>query len=164
MMKPSWKPSLILLPCILFTGCAQKYQQLGTAPNLSKTDQIQLSAVLDNPNGYHEKTIRLAGTIDDVCARRGCWVTMSDQDRTLRVKFTCPIEGRFVPEGAKGHQAIVEGKFEYKEIPEEEARHYLEDRGASAEEIAAIVGPQMEFYMFSEGILIQGGEDIESEG
>jgi hypothetical protein len=140
---------------VLAGGCAPKYKLYGEPLTLDESQTVAVEKVLAEPASYDGKTMRLAGKIHDVCARKGCWITMTDGSETLRIKFNCPIKGRLVPLEAKGHPAVVEGAVKLGEISEEVARHYKEDAGAPAEEIEKIKGPQKALQMQSKGALIR---------
>jgi len=141
---------------IVTSGCGPHYTQLGQDLQLPAAQTVAVKDVLADPATYDGKTIRLAGKVHEVCQHKGCWVTLTeDGQKTVRVQFACPAEGRFVPADAAGRQAIVEGQIEVIEISEETARHYKEEAGGSAEEIAAIKGPQRTVRMHSAGLLLE---------
>jgi len=133
------------------------YVHIGDPLTLGEQAPVPVSAVLANPAGFAGKPIRIAGTVDKVCEKKGCWITMTDPaaKKELFVKFTCSDEGgRIVPMEAKGRPAIVEGTVTVREISEGEARHYAEDEGASKEAIAKIVGPQKQITVKSPAVQI----------
>jgi hypothetical protein len=103
--------------------------------------------VLAEPAAFAGRDVQLRGTISEVCAKKGCWLRIADPsggEETVFVKFTCPIEAdaRLIPENAAGKPVVVQGQVVVEEMSQEQARHYAEDAGKSAEEVAAIVGPQ----------------------
>lgn len=133
------------------------YVNIGEPLTLGNATPVPVSAVLANPSEFAGKPIRIVGTVDSVCEKKGCWITMAGtgQKEELFVKFTCSAEGgRIVPMEAKGRQAIVEGTVTVKEISEADARHYAEDEGASKEAIAKIVGPQKQISVSSPAVQI----------
>lgn len=144
----------LLVSIALVSGCGNKYHQFGDPLTMSPSETVAVEKLLAAPQDYDGKTVRLTGMVSNVCARKGCWLTMTDGNETLRVSFTCPSEGRIIPMEAKGRQAVVEGPVALVEISEEMARHYEEESGASPEEIAAIQGPQKVLAMNSNGALV----------
>ncbi|MEM8875510.1 MAG: DUF4920 domain-containing protein [Planctomycetota bacterium] len=122
----------------------------------NKMAPLPLSEVLADPEKFADRQIWIEGTIEDVCAKAGCWMQITGEgtDKALFIKFTCPIEGRLIPMEAIGRRAQVAGEVVIKEIDEATARHYAEDAGASAEEIEAIKGPQTQITMDSPFALI----------
>lgn len=134
-------------PCNKATQAS--FKDFGEPMKLADNDTVCIKKVLAEPENFDGKFIRVAGKVESVCAKRGCWMRLTDDQGkdTLFVKFTCPVEGHLVPMEAVGHTAWVEGTFKVMEIPQDEARHYQEDAGASPEEIAKIVGPQKSLRM-----------------
>jgi len=98
--------------------------------------------------------VKLTGEIHEVCQAKGCWMTLqkSGMDETVFIKFK--DYGFFVPKDADGKEAIVRGKLYASVTSVEELKHYAEDKGASAEELAAITEPQREIKMMADGVII----------
>jgi len=58
----------------------------GERPTLSDTTLV--SAILTDPEAYLDQRVLVAGTVVEVCEKRGCWLQLAgDQEfQTLRVK------------------------------------------------------------------------------
>lgn len=129
-------------------GCATtrspaQYTSFGNAPSAAELPTVDAKMLLTQPDAYDGKTLRVSGTVAEVCSAKGCWLSLGGpQDQGLFVKFTCPIEGRLIPAEAVGKPAIVEGTVTVENMSEEQARHYAKDGGATEADIAKIVGPQ----------------------
>jgi len=117
---------------------------------------ISVQQLLANVDQYTGKPVRVVGTVDKVCERKGCWLQMADGGKSLFVKFTCPIEGRLIPMDAVGKQAVAQGELAIKEVSEADARHIAEEAGKSPEEVAQIVGPQKQITLKSPGAIVYG--------
>lgn len=137
---------------------ADKYTDFGKPLKLKDSDAQCIKKVLADPKAHDGKFFRVTGKVDSVCAKRGCWLRLGDGEskETLFVKFICPVKGRLIPMDAVGKVALIEGTLNVVEISEEEARHYKEDAGASKEEIAKIVGPQLSVQMNAPAARIAG--------
>ena len=134
------------------------WAKYGQKVELAADKTVCAKEILGNPDKFAGKKVRVCGTIESVCARKGCWIRLagaSDAD-SLFVKFTCPVDGRLVPMEAVGKMAIVEGKLQVKQISESDARHYKEESGASKAEIAQIVGPQKQISLRAPAAMVQG--------
>ena len=90
-------------------------------------------AILDTPDTFIGKTVRIEGMIIEVCAKRGCWVYIAGdrQGEKIQVKVT---DGEIVfPMSASGRMAVVEGVVEELKLSKEEmiqyVRHLAEERG-----------------------------------
>lgn len=96
----------ILLSVSLFADDVKKYGEEITA-----TEKVKISEVLENPTAYEGKKVLVEGTILNVCEKRGCWIELaSDKEfESIRVKVQ---DGVIVfPMEAKGKTALVEGEF-----------------------------------------------------
>lgn len=94
------------------------------------------------------------GEITATCAKKGCWMTMKNQEDEIRVKFK--DYGFFVPtEGQEGKTAIMQGIAYLDTISVELRRHYAEDAGKSQEEINAITEPEYDVSFLANGIIIK---------
>lgn len=85
-----------------------------------------VSAILNDPDSFIGKTVRIEGMILEVCAKRGCWVYVaSDQpEQKIQVKVT---DGEIVfPMSASGRMGVVEGIVEELKISKEQMIQYLQ--------------------------------------
>ncbi len=94
------------------------------------------------------------GELSEVCQKMGCWVKIKNEDgEDIFVKF----KGHdfFVPKDYAGKHAIIKGKATREITPVDELQHYLEDAGASEEEIAAVTEPKEELRIEATGIIVK---------
>lgn len=103
------------------------------------------------------ENVKLKGKIDGVCQAKGCWMNIVSEtnkdDEGFFVKFK--DYGFFMPFNAAGSTAIMQGRAYKEETSVDELRHYAEDEGKSAEEIAAITEPVTELKFMADGVIIQ---------
>lgn len=120
----------ILLAIMLtpFTSFAKEFGQ-----GVTLTEETALSSIIDNPEAYVGKTVKVSGLVIDVCSTRGCWIYLAgDRDfEKIRIKVT---DGEIVfPMEARGKQASVEGIVESMELTREEViaqrKHHAEEKG-----------------------------------
>ncbi|GGF30439.1 hypothetical protein GCM10011339_18290 [Echinicola rosea] len=97
---------------------------------------------------------KISGEIKEVCAKKGCWLTM-DLPNGDSMRVTFKDYGFFVPKNAQGYPVILEGKAVKVVTDVETLRHYAEDAGRTAEEIAKINKPKEEYTFEATGVLIQ---------
>lgn len=96
----------ILMSVNLLADDAKKYGK-----EITSTEKVKVSEILENPKNYEGKKVLVEGTILNVCAKRGCWIELaSDKEfESIRVKVK---DGEIVfPMEAKGKTALVEGEF-----------------------------------------------------
>ncbi len=111
-----------------------------------------LDAILADAAAHDGVPVLLEGTIDEVCQVKGCWMTLSSGDQSVRVKFQ--DYAFFVPKDIAGRTVRIEGLFSVRDVPVDEARHYLEDAGRT-EEAAAITEPQRSYEIMATGVLVR---------
>ena len=100
---------------------------------VSLSDETAISAILDKPEDYVGKQVKVSGLIIDVCSTRGCWIYLAgDRDfEKIRIKVT---DGEIVfPMEARGKVATVEGVVESMVLTREEVikrrKHHAEEKG-----------------------------------
>lgn len=97
--------------------------------------------------------VKVATKINEICQNKGCWMTLDlGNSEKAFVKFK--DYGFFVPMNAQKRETVVEGKAFVEETSVAELKHYAEDEGKSAEEIAKITAPKTEYKFLANGVLI----------
>ncbi len=96
------------------------------------------------------------GTITDVCPKKGCWMRVTDGTQELFVRFK--DYGFFVPMNAAGHEVVMHGTAVRELTSVDELRHYAQDAGKSAEEIALITEPAARVIFFADSVYIAGAD------
>jgi hypothetical protein len=124
---------------------------------------VSVNEVYRNLGKYMDREIQLVGPVDSLCQQRGCWIRIAPSKDVevaqgmpsdIFIKLVCPQEGWLVAKGSEGKQAVAVGKLVVEEISEADARHFAEDRGATQEEIAKIVGPQKSLSLKTAGVRV----------
>lgn len=123
----------------------------GSTPKMEKT--VPLQAVQTNAAIFANHDIQVAGKITGICAKKGCWLRLVDGDQELFVKFK--DYSFFVPRHLAGHDVTLEGRVKVTTVTEAERRHYAEDAGKSTEEIAKIVGDEVQLTMMADSVVIE---------
>ena len=156
----------VLFACIcvfLLNSCKHKaeaqtdeivYKSFGKT--IIKDDAIQAASMAS-----HYKTMRLGDSINtkmtakvnSVCQAKGCWMRLDLEDgHEVMVKFK--DYGFFMPKDIAGKTVIVNGKAFVEEVSVDEQRHYAEDAGKSADEIASITKPKRTLSFEADGVLL----------
>ncbi|HLT53164.1 MAG TPA: DUF4920 domain-containing protein [Flavobacteriaceae bacterium] len=125
--------------------------QISDADALSATrmaEHYKSMAVGDTVNS------KMTAKVVEVCQAKGCWMRLELQDgEEVMVKFK--DYAFFMPKNIAGKEVIVNGKAYVKEVPVEEQRHYAEDAGQSADEVAKITEPKRTFSFEADGVLLK---------
>lgn len=97
---------------------------------------------------------KLIAKVDEVCQAKGCWmkVDLGNGEQAM-VKFK--DYGFFMPKDIAGKEVVLNGTAFVNEVPVDEQRHYAEDAGESAEEIAKITEPKRTFSFVADGVLLK---------
>jgi hypothetical protein len=96
--------------------------------------------------------VKFASEVKEVCQNKGCWMKMDMGEEEAMIKFK--DYGFFMPKDIAGKEVIVAGVAFVEEVSVEEQRHYAEDAGKTAEEIAEITEPKRTLSFISNGVLI----------
>jgi len=126
------KTALLLI--LFMLSASQVY---GTTKTYGKGVHINeataVSAILDNPDLYIGKEVKIEGMVIEVCAKRGCWIYLAGdrQGDKIQVKVT---DGEIVfPMSASGRMGVIEGIVEELKISREEMikyqQHLAEEKG-----------------------------------
>ena len=129
-----------------------KYESFGEV--ITDEDMITYDALLSALDTVEEYEGKVMGTVEGVCQAKGCWMNIvSSSDSTaMFVKFK--DYGFFMPKDIAGKEVIMRGRAYKEETSVEELRHYAEDEGKSAEEVAAITEPVVELKFMADGVLL----------
>ncbi len=107
------KHVMIYVMAILFIITGVLYgEEMKFGKELTLKETTKISQLLETPDAFLNKTVKIEGSIVGVCARKGCWMTLAgDKDfQTLRIQVE--EDGKIVfPMTAKGKTAIAEGEL-----------------------------------------------------
>ncbi|MEQ8909492.1 MAG: DUF4920 domain-containing protein [Vicingaceae bacterium] len=105
-------------------------------------------------NGKDSLKVKISATATDVCQKKGCWMKVQTADGgKMRIRFK--DYGFFVPKDISGKQVVFEGVAFQDTTTVEDLKHYAEDAGKSAEEIAAITEPEIQTAFMAHGVMIK---------
>ena len=165
------KTILGLLSIALITfSCEQKVENTDSTKEVSNGVQnfgaeiteegaIPASELLTSMEGKDSLRVKLSGTIDEVCQKKGCWmdVAMDEEgENFLFVKFK--DYEFFVPKDAGGQEVIMEGVAYLDTTSIEELKHYAEDAGEPDSVINAITEPEIGYNFMADGVIVKDKE------
>lgn len=144
----------------LVTACGTTPAEVVEAPagwesfgaGLTTTEFAELDEILAAPESYDGQTVAIEAVTDEVCTKKGCWMTLSSDvlgEETVRVTFK--DYGFFVPLDSAGKTARLQGTFEVKETSVADRKHYLEDAGKH-DEAALVTEPSIEYTFVADGV------------
>ena len=93
---------------------------------------MEFSEVIASKDKLDGQVVTIKGYVSEVCAKAGCWMTLTDGDKSIRV---LTMHEFLVPTGFSGKNAIISGTFKVRAFSEEEEEHYNEESANPKETI-----------------------------
>ena len=94
----------------------------------SKLPMLSSAELVKRLGELEGKTVRVHGTIEKTCPKKGCWMWLVDGKARVFVRFQ--DYAFFVPKsGVEKRAVVLEGVVKRHTMSVEEARHYAEDAG-----------------------------------
>jgi hypothetical protein len=121
---------------------------------ISADGAISYAELMEQMGEQGSMMVKVRGTVQEVCQAKGCWMNIAGTEGEDAMMVQFKDYGFFVPKDIAGREVIMEGEASYQETPVEELRHYAEDAGKSAEEIAAITEPKRELRFMASGVIL----------
>lgn len=131
---------------------AQPGVQYGKA--ITKTDAInvqQLGAKLTTDSTY---TGKVEGKVVEVCKKKGCFIRVLREGEGDPILVRFKDYGFFMPQDIVGKTIVLEGQAKVREVSVAQQRHFAEDAGKNAEEIANITEPKIDINIIADGIVV----------
>jgi hypothetical protein len=75
-------------------------------------EAVAIDVLLENPNDYVGRKVRVDGVITGVCKKRGCWMQITDPESGDGVRIKVEDGVIVFPYTSMGHEAQAEGIFE----------------------------------------------------
>lgn len=121
--------------------------------NFEVSSPLSFAAASDSIMNTDSLVTQVSGTVNEVCQVKGCWLTMGEGENSMRVKFK--DYGFFVPKDCAGKTAYLKGVMKKETVSVDEQKHYLEDAGASEEEIAAVTEDEVQLSFMADGVILK---------
>lgn len=96
-------------------------------------EAVAIDTLLENPNDYVGRKVRVDGVITAVCQKRGCWMQVTDPDSGNGVRIKVEDGVIVFPYTSMGHQAQAEGIFEAIKLTPEQIEARTEAEHGHAE-------------------------------
>ncbi|CAN5532174.1 hypothetical protein BH10BAC1_BH10BAC1_19060 [soil metagenome] len=115
---------------------------------------VACTDIVNQIKGKDSIQIKLTGTIEDVCQKKGCWMNVViGNGKLMRVKFK--DYAFFMPKNADGKTVFIDGWAYNDTVPVAQLQHYAEDAGKSKEEITKITEPEVSISFEANGVIIK---------
>lgn len=141
---------------LMACGSGDKAQSVSDGKHFgTKIDAKNAMSITDLYSKMQGKTvlenIKITGKATSVCQAKGCWMKLAATPEMM-VKFK--DYAFFMPKDLSGKSVVCVGKAIRKVTSLEELRHYAEDAGKSAADIAKITQPKEEITFEASGVVI----------
>ena len=99
-----------------------------------------------------EAPVKVAGVVEAVCQKKGCWMVLKDQEGTQSARVLMKDHGFAVPMDSRGKSAIVEGTLTSRTFTEAQVKHLEKDAGKDPE---AVEGTRTEHVLTATAVEIK---------
>ncbi len=117
---------------------------------LQDSSAMSLKLALDQYQEGQSTGLLVKGTVKKVCEEKGCWLSLEDQGRSVRVFFK--NYGFFVSNKIKDKPVLVEGTLLRKVRTVAEQKHLAKDSGEAPAVIDAIKDDKTFFEFEASGV------------
>ncbi|MHA6697032.1 DUF4920 domain-containing protein [Chryseobacterium sp. A301] len=134
---------------------ATKGQEYGSGVSEAQTFDVYSADKLVREMSSKDKLENLVirAEVSGVCEKKGCWLTLvNDMDTRVFVKMK--DYAFFLPQDIMGKTILLDADAEKMVTSVKELKHYAQDAGKSASEIAKITKPQTEIRVLASGIKV----------
>lgn len=125
---------------------SQDEGHFGTAFSLA--DARPLADVIEA--GAGEDPVLVAGEVEAVCQKKGCWMVI--KDGTAQARVLMKDHGFAVPMDSRGKKAVVEGVLASRTFDEAQVKHLEKDGGGDPSKVS---GTRTEHVLTATGIEIK---------
>ena len=113
----------VLIAVLLVALCAAPAFAGGEyGEKLSDIEVVKISTLLETPDEYVGKTVKVEGRVTGVCAHRGCWIEIAGDEDFQSLRFKVEDGVMVFPAEAVGHVATAEGVFTKIELTVEQTQ------------------------------------------
>ncbi len=131
---------------------AQPGVQYGKAITSNNTINVkQLEAKLRNDSTYTGKVV---GKVVEVCKKKGCFVRVLREGEGDPILVRFKDYGFFMPQDIVGKTVVLEGEAKIREVSVAQQKHFAEDAGKDAGEIAKITEPKIDISIVADGVVV----------
>ncbi len=163
--------AIYLLLALVLGACGS--EQAADAPEAAATDAltpydvygesfsdegaVPVQAVVAEREEYLGRSVKIEGTVAEVCQMAGCWLTLQTGDgNNIRILVARKEDGNYaftVPKDISGRRVVVQGMLAEETLLEGTQRHLAEDAGRAVDD--ETLAPKTELQMTAQGVLIE---------
>ncbi len=163
--------AIFLLLTLVLGACGS--EQAADAPEAAATDAltpydvygetfsdegaVPVQAVVAERDHYLGRSVKIEGTVAEVCQMAGCWLTLQTGDGdNIRILVARKENGDYaftVPKDISGRRVVVQGMLAEETLLEGTQRHLAEDAGRAVDN--ETLTPTTELQVTAQGVLVE---------
>jgi hypothetical protein len=117
--------ALAIITLLLITAAPGKSEWIHLGENFTLDEETSIPELVEHPEKYHNRIVRINGIIASVCNEEGCFIEVIPEDGNSEgiianfpgLKHTFPLD-------CAGQEAVVEGIFFQKIYPSARVSHW----------------------------------------
>ena len=115
----------VLITATSTTSVSHAQDVIKRGTDIGPSSTVNLEEALQDLDRYTEQTVILEGTVNKVCAFKGCWMELVPDNASRGVRVTFKDYAFFVPTDSTGYDARLEGLFEQNIFSKAAADHLI---------------------------------------
>lgn len=148
--------SLIFVLVTVFAMGALAEKKFGAGAKFS--DAIPMSKIMKTPEAYVGKEVTVSGLIVDVCAKRGCWMQLTTDYQSEKVRIKVNDGEMVFPLESRGKKAAAKGEFKKMTLTLEQTKSFLEHQAEENKkkfDPASVKEPMVVYQVQATGAVIE---------
>ncbi len=146
-----------------FAACKNSSNNAASADGIHFGEVIDTSGTIPYADLLAQMSVsdsvqaKVVGKVSGVCQTKGCWMNIVSDSDTSKTEMFVQFKdyGFFMPKDLAGKEVVMLGKA-YREVTSvDDLKHFAEDEGLTAEEIAKITEPKTELKFMASGVMIK---------
>ncbi|WP_374074191.1 DUF4920 domain-containing protein [Bdellovibrio bacteriovorus] len=148
--------SLIFVLVTVFAMGAFAGKKFGAGAKFS--DAIPMSKIMKTPESYVGKEVTVSGVIVDVCAKRGCWMQLTTDYQSEKVRIKVNDGEMVFPLESRGKKAAAKGEFKKMTLSLEQTKSFLQHQAEENKkkfDPASVKEPMVVYQVQATGAVIE---------
>ena len=148
--------NLIVLMTMVLSLSAQAETKFGAGAKFAEA--VSMTKIMEKPEAYVGKEVTVAGTIVDVCAKRGCWMQLTTDYKSEKVRIKVNDGEMVFPLDARGKKAAAKGEFKKLTLTLEQTKSYLQhiaEENKKSFDPASVKEPMVVYQVQATGAVIE---------
>ncbi len=144
----------VLIVVISIMGSAVASEKKKVGKDLSTEKPVEISKILEDPEEYVGKTLKITGVVIDMCVKRGGWMDIAGDKEFTKFTVDAKTADFKFPLDSKGKIATVEGILTKVTVSVEEQKarlsHEAEENGKEVD-LTTIKEPKISYIIKAAG-------------